>query len=120
MRLGQLDRRVAILKPVVTDDGFTEDATGWAILCRRWSRVINGKGREAIEQQGIEAIIPKVFVLRHDRKAAKTTPRDRLIFDGRTYDIQAVSEIGRREGIEIIAAASDDVAPDLATLPVLP
>ena len=120
MRLGQLDRRIAILKPVVTDDGFTEDATSWGILCRRWARVINGKGREAIEQQGIEAIIPRVFILRVDSKMRRVTTRDRLVSDGRLFDIQAIAEIGRREAVELIVVASDDPAPDLGTLPAIP
>jgi SPP1 family predicted phage head-tail adaptor len=45
------------------------------------------------------------FTIRYSSDVADVDPRDRVTFDGRTYDVQGVKEIGRREGLEITATA---------------
>jgi hypothetical protein len=39
---------------------------------------------------------------------ADLSPKDRLTFDGRVFNIIGVKEIGRREGLEISASARAD------------
>ena len=45
------------------------------------------------------------FQIRYSSTVANLDTRDWVLFDGRTYDLIAVKEIGRREGLELTGAA---------------
>jgi head-tail adaptor len=50
------------------------------------------------------------FVVRYDSSISDVNPKDRLVFDGRTFDIMGAKEVAgtRRALIEITAAARSD------------
>jgi head-tail adaptor len=57
----------------------------------------------------VQAHITTRFRLRWSGFSAGLTPRDRLICEGREYDISAIKEVGHRGGfLEITAAARAD------------
>ena len=43
------------------------------------------------------------FVLRH--RTGLITVKDSIRFDGRTYAVSSITEIGTREGLEVLAVA---------------
>ncbi|RIA37479.1 head-tail adaptor [Hephaestia caeni] len=114
LQAGKLDRRVRIEKRTLVDDGYNEVET-WAALTTVWTQFIPGGGKEAREAIGRAATTPATFRIRWQSALADMIdngPADyRLRFpakdDGRVFDIKKTNEIGRREGIEIVAVASD-------------
>lgn len=99
---GRLDRRVVIQRKTVAQDAVGEPVETWAT----WQTVWMGKKDIRAEER-----------LRSDQElAAETTVwmshwingllyEDRLVSEGKTYDIVAIAEIGRRAGLEITAQA---------------
>ncbi len=69
-----------------------------------WAQKEDLVGRELFVAQQIAAKTNTRFRIRY---VDGVTPREtlRIVCDGRDYDITAVSEIGRREGLEILAWA---------------
>ena len=45
------------------------------------------------------------FVIRYSSLSSTVDPRDRIVFDGATYDINGIKEVSRREYLEITATA---------------
>lgn len=110
MRSGSLDRRIRIEQPVETDDGRQTRVTGWNEVATVWAQYVPMKGREAREALGREASMPATFRIRWSRRVADVAPGWLLRFQDRIYRIKSAVEIGRRDGIEILAEAGDDRA----------
>jgi SPP1 family predicted phage head-tail adaptor len=107
MQAGKLDRRVTIERATMADDGFGQAPT-WAELATVWASKRDVSDAERFASGEVAAQITTRFRIRWSSVVAGIDPRDRLICEGRTYDIVAVKEIGRREGLEITAAARAD------------
>jgi SPP1 family predicted phage head-tail adaptor len=108
MRASRLDRRIDILREVETGrDGLNAKTKAWAPLTARpiaasKEDVQDGERFRASETG---AVVTTRFQIRWSTKVADVDSRDRVRFGGREYDISAVKEIGRREGLEITGAA---------------
>ena len=108
MRSGDLDRRVTLLRPgAPVDDGYQTRPGEPEEAGTRWARYIPAMAREVVENAGREAKLPVVFELRHDALTADMDETWSLRMDGRTYSIEGVQEIGRREGVRVAAVAGD-------------
>lgn len=100
------DRIVTILRQgVAVDDGYTKKPGPWVTVATRKAKVIISRGREVFENQGIEASVPRTFLLRHDSVTRGITPVDRIEYEGVQYDLKSMSEIGRGRGIECVGVA---------------
>lgn len=108
MRAGALDRRIVIERATTTPDEFNASAETWATLATVWAEKSDVKDGERMRAGSVSSEITTRFRIRHSTTVADVSPKDRVRFDGRTYDIVAVKEIGRSEGIEITAAARND------------
>lgn len=111
IRLGSLDRRVRIEVETTTDDGYNEVKT-WAELATVWAQVIHTAGQEARAQLGRDERLSASFRIRWSPKVAPMIAgagSHQLRYpageDGQVWNILSAIEIGRREGIEIIATA---------------
>jgi head-tail adaptor len=104
MKAGALDRRVSIMRlGPESDDGYTTSRP-WVEIGSRWAAFLPQAGREAIEAAGKDGVEAVRFHLRHDSLTASLTELDVIEFETRRYAIVAPPiEIGRREGLEIIA-----------------
>lgn len=104
MIAGHLDRRVTIYRlGVGTDDGYTT-TQAFNELATRWCNVMPMSGREAIEAAGKDGQRVVRFRFRRDTVTATLTEQDELEHDGVRYAITAPAlEIGRREGVEVVA-----------------
>lgn len=60
---------------------------------------------ERVAAAEVSATITTRFEIPWAEEYSDLNPTDRLICDGRTYDIWGAKELGYREGIEITAAA---------------
>jgi SPP1 family predicted phage head-tail adaptor len=105
MDAGRLDRRITILRAAVAADAFNEQVQTWGDIATVWAHA--APVMDAEKQRAGETLASKSyrFTIRYSSDVADVDPRDRVTFDGRTYDVQGVKEIGRREGLEITATA---------------
>lgn len=122
MKAGTLDRRVSILRNgPATDNGIEVLPGALGVLATRWASWKPANGREVFENQGREAKSGGTFWLRSDSATRHIHETDKVAFDGRLYDVLAIQELGRREGIELIVAADDaETEIDLSVLSPIP
>ena len=100
---GNLDRRVRIDRATPTRDAHNEETMAWAEYATRWASVRPAPGTERFRSAETAAEAPMRFVFRWE--ADLVGVEDLLFHDGRTYEISSVTEIGRREGWEVLAVA---------------
>lgn len=107
IRAGRLDRRVKILRRLPdVDDGYGPRPGKFALLFTRLASVKPKFGGEAIEAAGREGRTLMSFWLRFDSQTRDILTSDALELDGTRYELTAPPiEIGRREGIELLAVA---------------
>ena len=105
MDAGRLDRRIVLKRRKTGTNGFGEPVDEWASLATVWASVLAVSDGE--RWRAGETLAAKLcrFTIRWSSKVAVLDPRDQIEYDGRTWDIQGVKELGRREMIEITAAA---------------
>ncbi|MFT6772466.1 MAG: SPP1 family predicted phage head-tail adaptor [Paracoccaceae bacterium] len=108
MEAGRLDRRVTLRRATAAPDAFNEPVQTWADLATVWAEARPISDRERIAAAQIAATVTHRFTIRWADGLADLSPRDRLIFEAREFDISAVKEIGRRDGLEITASARAD------------
>lgn len=105
MDAGRLDRRIVLLRSFTAVDSFNSPIETWSPLVAVWASATPVSDGERMQAGQTLANKTYRFVIRYSTNTANLDPRDRLTFDGRTYDIQGVKEIGRRKYLEITAAA---------------
>lgn len=105
---GALDRRIQFQRAVIVDDGLASaeswDDHGTPV----WAAKTDVSDGERWRAGEVSANITTRFQVRWSQFSADITPKDRLTYDGRIYDIVGIKEIGRRVGLEITAAARAD------------
>lgn len=71
-------------------------------LSASWRRA---SAREVLAAAEIQATVRDVFVVRWSTATATITPEDRLVYEGREYNLAEATEIGRREGMMLRGSA---------------
>jgi SPP1 family predicted phage head-tail adaptor len=106
MLAGPLDRRITLERFTATRDARSgEQVKTWAPIATVWASRRRATARETLAAAEIAAEVSDVFEIRYEDEWADLGPLDRLMFEGRTYQIASVDEIGRREGLRIAALA---------------
>jgi len=101
MRAGNLRHRITIEQPVETQDATTgELVTTWLAVDTVWAEVRPLRGTEEYVAQQIKAGLDTRFRLRY---RDDITPMMAIRHGGRRYDLQPPTEIGNREGLQILA-----------------
>lgn len=121
MRAGRLDRFITIQRKSTTysDSGQPED-TWAALVANRPASVSPVSGEERFSGEQFVARQQTEFRVRYSTELADLTPLDRVVYPAddadnspevttSIYDILAVHELGRREGLQIITARKADV-----------
>lgn len=86
-------------------NGFNEQVASWQPLAQVWAAAVPVSDGERLRAGETLAFTKYRFTVRHSVQIKTVDARDRLTFDGRTFDINGVKEISRREGYEITATA---------------
>lgn len=104
------DRLITIERATVTQDdpGSGENVETWGTLAQVYAGKHDVSDRERLAASEMQAELTTRFRILFSHTVADVNPKDRVIFEGRTYNIVAVREIGRREGLEISASARAD------------
>ena len=108
MRAGAMDRRITLERFTATRDEYNEPVQTWATLATRWASYEPLSDGERFRASETAANASARFVIRWSTDVADLNPKDRLVFEGTTFDIVHVKEVGRRKGLEITAAARAD------------
>jgi SPP1 family predicted phage head-tail adaptor len=102
MKAGKLDREIIIEHPVQSTDELGGIETTWMPKAQVWASKEDVSDGERVRAAEVGASVTTRFRI-HWGADVKVT--DRVICEGRTYDIFGVKEINRHEGQEITAAA---------------
>lgn len=114
MRAGRLDRRVAVQRFTATSSPSGEPIETWATIGSliRWASKAAVSGVERFGSQQLEALEQVEFRLRWSDDLADLAPKDRIVEpasdavepvpERSTYDIFAVLELGRHDGLRVL------------------
>ncbi len=100
MRAGELDRKIVIESATETRDDYGAVVQTWATFATVWARKRDIRGSEQFTAQQVNARIAATFTVRW---LDGVTEKMRISYDGQTWDIRSINEIGRREGLELYA-----------------
>lgn len=101
MRAGALDRRITIRRLSPTQSGSGEEADSFLPLATVWAEKRENSGSERFANQQTVGKAFVTFRFRWSQTVKEVSVKHQIEFDGRNFDIVAVREIGRREGIEV-------------------
>jgi SPP1 family predicted phage head-tail adaptor len=100
MRAGALDRTITIQRKTLTQDETGAPVESWAVYATVCASKKDLRGSERFASQQVMADADTQFRIRY---LSGITPMDRILCEGRTYDVKSVLEFGRREGMDIMA-----------------
>lgn len=102
MRAGTLDRRVTLQHATLAEDAHGQQVPTYADYATVWAQRLDTTARERMASQQMISERTCKFRLRY---RSDVLPTDRLVCDGVAYNIAPPAELGRREGLEILATA---------------
>lgn len=106
MRAGRMDRRITIQQSDSTRTALGDPNGSWTTLASVWAEVVPTSGREYTNGAAEQRVASRVtrFRIRYLAAAAADTQL-RVLYNGQTYDIQHIAEIGRRQGLDLVGEA---------------
>lgn len=102
MKAGELDRRITIEEYTETQDDYGEPIKEWVVLATVWAQVTPVRGTERYVAQQVSGEAETRFRIRW---RDDVTDKMRILYEDAYYNINAILEIGRHEGLEIMAKA---------------
>lgn len=106
MRLGKLNKRITIRRAgAATRNALNEPIASWSDFGSFMAEQIDQRPTESWKAGQTAAQAERAWRIRWSDRAATITPRDRLVCDGREFEIIGVMEIGRRAAIQIVGIA---------------
>lgn len=122
MRAGRLDRLIDIQSQTASVSNTGEQTLVWSnIVSRRAAQITPVQGSERFIAPQVSAMDQIEFRIRYFADVANISARDRIVYpalassspagspaEGQIYNILSVNEIGRREGLRIIAVRHTD------------
>jgi SPP1 family predicted phage head-tail adaptor len=108
MQARHLDRIITLERFTETRDAFNNPVLTWGTLATVRASVEHIRDAERWTAQEVGAAATMRFQVRWSSTVADLDAKDRLVYEGDTFNITAVKELGRREGLEITAAARAD------------
>lgn len=104
---GDLDREITVQTATAATDDSGFPYMNWATATSEtvWAQFLPAGTSEAWKaQQRLGSYVDAVFRI-YDMDTRPSPDTARIVFDGKTFDIKGVTEIGRGEGLEVTATA---------------
>lgn len=98
--VGRMDRLIEIQYPSRQKNTFGDDVVTWKSLARVWASANPMEARERFASQELRAAKVYTFLVWY---LSTVTPDMRILFNGESYRITGLAEIGRRERLQITA-----------------
>ena len=95
---GKLDRKITLQRITETVTATGAVSTTWADIATVRAEVVQTVAAEGFTDYGTAEDGTVIFRLRY---RPGITTADRVIYEGRTFDLKEVVEIGRRAGLEL-------------------
>jgi SPP1 family predicted phage head-tail adaptor len=97
MKIGKLRHRIKIQKYTAGRDSFGGEEPVWTDVAEVWARVSPVSGKEFFASAQVNAEVTTKITMRYIKGI---TPKMRVVFDGRSFDIVSVLDFEER-GIEL-------------------
>jgi len=108
MRAGNLDRRISFERFTLVDDGLQSVETWAAHGDGVWASKQDVSDGEKVQAGGVSAVLTARFQVRSSEFTRGITAKDRLVYNGSSFDIFGIKEVGRNYMLEITAGAVSD------------
>lgn len=95
-----LDRRILIEQAAESANGIGEPIKTWSTFAAVWSEISPVRETERFTAQQVDAQRESRFRIRW---LSGVTEKMRISYDSAYWDITGIREIGRRDGLEIVA-----------------
>ena len=106
MRAGLLRKRVTIQRATEgAADDYNQTVLSWSTLATRWAGIKPMSGQERLESAQVGADVTHEVRLRW---LDGVTPKDRISYDGRVFNIQSVINTAER-GVEAVLLCKEEV-----------
>lgn len=102
MNAGKMDRQITLQRKYVTENESGEQIETWTDIATVWAQKIDMRGSERFTASQTVAQVDTKFKIWYRRGL---TPIDRVLYEGKLYDVGGVLEIGRAVGLELHAKA---------------
>lgn len=106
MKKGPLNRRIRIERATVTVNGRGNEVRAWGPLATIWAQRLPQRAIEGWKASGTAAELETAWRVRWSTQVADVSPADRIVFGAQVMAILGVTEIGRREGLEIVCKSA--------------
>ena len=100
-RIGRLDRRITLRTYTESQNAFGEVRTNYEDLATVWAKIEYKAASEQFHAHRETAKSTIFFTIRY--RSDFFDKKNQIVFESRTYDIEAVREMGRRQYLEIEA-----------------
>lgn len=101
-----LDRRITIQSATEAQDSTNQSVTTWSTFKECWATKNDKSGTEGMENYRDTATRLTEWWIRYDADA-KPTEGMRILHDSRYYDIEVVTEIGRKDFFKLTTISKD-------------
>jgi SPP1 family predicted phage head-tail adaptor len=105
LQIGKLDRRITLQRSTQGQGLHGEPIETWSDFATVWANAYSGSGREFSAARQVNAEVSMQFQIRYLDGLTTTM---RILFEGKFFDIDRFSEVGRRERIDIFAKARQE------------
>jgi SPP1 family predicted phage head-tail adaptor len=104
MRIGRRDKKVTIQRMTQGRNSYNEIVPEWTNLYTVWAHLKTLSGKEALSSEQIVASNTAVFNIRY----RFLTTQDRVLCEGRIYQIESLNELGRKKELDLICTTREN------------
>jgi SPP1 family predicted phage head-tail adaptor len=83
---------------------YNENVPEWTNLATVWAHLKTVSGKEALSSEQIVASNTAVFNIRY----RTLTTQDRVLCEGKVYQIESLNELGRKKELELICTTREN------------
>ena len=108
LKSGHLDRRIELHRASITTNDFNETVETFVKIADLWASKQDVSDGERWRAQQLAATDMTRFQIKWSTFAETINPKDKIVYGGKTWEILAVKELGRQQGVEITAVTRAD------------
>lgn len=106
LKAGQLNKRITLETLTAGRDEYGGQTEEWGTPQQVWAEIRFPSAREIFQGDQLTAVQSAVFKIRY--RAGVSAAKNRVKYNGQVYNIAAVTEIGNREGLQLIGEAENN------------